>query len=94
MLLNPFGNKREVLERFLEEVGVGLEGSVGIGDTLSDVGFLELVHTPIAFNPNRSLFEVARRWGWPIVVERKDVIYNLQTPLEDPTLKERTVWVG
>jgi phosphoserine phosphatase len=58
------------------------------------VGFLELVRTPIAFNPNRSLFEVARRRGWPIVVERKDVIYNLQTPLEDPTLSEGTVWVG
>ena len=94
LLHNPFGNKRQVLERFLEEVGVGLEGSVGIGDTLSDVGFLELVRTPIAFNPNRSLFEVARRWSWPIVVERKDVIYNLQTRLEDPVLKEGTLWVG
>jgi HAD superfamily phosphoserine phosphatase-like hydrolase len=94
LLHNPFGNKRQVLERFLEEVGMVLEGSVGIGDTLSDVGFLELVRTPIAFNPNRSLFEVARRWSWPIVVERKDVIYNLQTRLEDPVLKEGTLWVG
>ena len=73
---------------------VGLGGSVGMGDTLSDVGFLELVWTPIDFNPNRSLFEVARRRGWPIVVERKDVIYNLQTPLEDPVLKDGTVWLG
>jgi phosphoserine phosphatase len=58
------------------------------------VGFLEMVHTPIAFNPNRSLFEVARRSSWPIVVERKDVIYNLQKRLEDPTLSEGTEWVG
>jgi HAD superfamily phosphoserine phosphatase-like hydrolase len=94
VLQDPFKNKRRVLEEFLEDAGVGLEGSVGVGDTLSDVGFLELVHTPIAFNPNRALFEVARQGGWPIVVERKDVIYNLQTRLEDPTLKERTVWVG
>ena len=65
-----------------------------MGDTLSDVGFLELICTPIAFNPNRSLFEVTRRRCWPIVVERKDVIYNLQTPLEDPVLKDGTVWVG
>ncbi len=90
----PFKNKRHVLEGFLNDAEVGLEGSVGMGDTLSDVGFLELVCTPIAFNPNRSLFEVARRRGWPIVVERKDVIYNLQTPLEDPVLKDGTVWVG
>jgi HAD superfamily phosphoserine phosphatase-like hydrolase len=94
VLQDPFKNKRRVLEEFLEDAGVGLEGSVGMGDTLSDVGFLELVHTPIAFNPNRALFEVARQGGWPIVVERKDVIYNLQKRLEDPTLKEGTVWVG
>ncbi len=65
-----------------------------MGDTLSDVGFLELVRTPIAFNPNRALFEVARRRGWPNVVERKDVIYNLRTRLEDPVLKDGTVWMG
>jgi HAD superfamily hydrolase (TIGR01490 family) len=94
VLQDPFKNKRQVLERFMEDAGVGLDRSVGMGDTLSDVGFLELVRTPIAFNPNRSLFETARRWSWPIVVERKDVIYNLQTRLEDPVLKEGTVWVG
>ena len=94
VLQDPFKNKRRVLEEFLEDADVGLEGSVGVGDTLSDVGFLEMVQTPIAFNPNRSFFEVARQRGWPIVVERKDVIYNLQERLEDPVLKEGTVWVG
>ena len=90
----PFKNKRRVLEDFLDEAEAGLENSVGMGDTLSDVGFLEMVRTPVAFNPNRDLFEAARRRCWPIVVERKDVIYNLQTPLEDPLLKDGTVWVG
>jgi HAD superfamily hydrolase (TIGR01490 family) len=94
VLQNPFGNKQRVMEEFLESVEVGLEDSVGMGDTLSDVGFLEMVRTPIAFNPNRGLFEVARQRGWPIVVERKDVIYNLQTRLEDPVLEDGTVWVG
>lgn len=94
MLHNPFKNKQRVLEEFLKDAGVDLEESVGMGDTLSDVGFLELVQTPIAFNPNRSLLEVARRRDWPIVVERKDVIYNLQRRLEDPVLEEGTVWVG
>ena len=94
VLQDPFQNKRQVLEEFLEEADVGLEGSVGVGDTLSDVGFLEMVRTPIAFNPNRRFFEVARQRGWPIVVERKDVIYNLQKRLEDPVLKDGTVWVG
>jgi HAD superfamily phosphoserine phosphatase-like hydrolase len=94
VLQNPFGNKRRVMEEFLDGAQTGLEGSVGMGDTISDVGFLEMVRTPIAFNPNRGLFDVARQRGWPIVVERKDVIYNLQTRLEYPVLKEGTVWVG
>ena len=94
VLQNPFGNKRRVMEEFLEDAETGLEGSVGMGDTISDVGFLEMVRTPIAFNPNRGLFDVARQRGWPIVVERKDVIYNLQTRLEDPVLNDGTVWVG
>jgi len=83
-----------VLKEFLSEVSVSLDGSVGVGDTLSDVGFLELVQTAIVFNPNHSLFVVADRRGWPIVVERKDVIYNLQTRLRDALLGEGTVWVG
>jgi HAD superfamily phosphoserine phosphatase-like hydrolase len=94
VLQNPFGNKRRVMEEFLDSAQTGLESSVGMGDTISDVGFLEMVRTPIAFNPNRGLFDVARQRGWPIVVERKDVIYNLQTRLEYPVLEEGTVWVG
>jgi hypothetical protein len=31
---------------------------------------------------------------WPLVVERKEVIYNLSVPLEDPLLEEGTRWVG
>ncbi len=73
---------------------MSLEGFVGVGDTLSDMGFLERVSTPIAFNPNRALFEAALRRRWPLVVERKDVIYNLSVPLEDPLLQEGTQWVG
>lgn len=91
-LRNPFADKRRVLKEFLNEAGLSLGGSVGVGDTLSDVGFLELVHAPIVFNPNRSLFEIARKRGWPIVVERKDVVYNLQTRLKDPLLGEGTLW--
>ena len=94
VLEDPFKNKRRVLEGFVRDAGVSLEGSVGMGDTLSDVGFLDVVRTPIAFNPNRDLFDVARERGWPIVVERKDVIYNLQARLEDPVLEDGTVWVG
>jgi len=38
---------------------------------------LEMVERPICFNPNQKLFEAAKRHDWPIVVERKDVVYEL-----------------
>jgi HAD superfamily hydrolase (TIGR01490 family) len=94
VLSNPFKDKQRALEEFLAETRIDLEESIGVGDTLSDVGFLERVETPIAFNPNHALFEVASRRRWPIVVERKDVIYNLSVSLKDPLLKEGTRWVG
>ncbi len=94
ILHHPFSDKRGVLDRFLSEASLSLDNSVGVGDTLSDAGFLEMVQTPIVFNPNRSLFEVAHQRGWPIVVERKDVVYNLLMFLNDELLGAGTVWVG
>jgi len=36
-----------------------------------------MMGSPIAFNPNRKLAEHARKKDWRIVVERKDVIYQI-----------------
>jgi len=55
-----------------------LEDSYGIGDTESDVSLLELVKNPIAFNPNENLKVIAEKKGWRIVVEKKDVIYDIK----------------
>jgi phosphoserine phosphatase len=49
-----------------------------VGDTEGDVAFLELVTEPIAFNPNKELYRHAKRMGWKVVVERKDVIYEIK----------------
>jgi phosphoserine phosphatase len=38
---------------------------------------LEIVETPIAFNPNRLLYRHAKKHEWKVVVERKDVIYEV-----------------
>lgn len=70
-------NKAAVLERAVKKAGLSLEGSIGVGDTESDIPMLELVEVPLAFNPNRALYEHAQKRGWRIVVERKDVIYEL-----------------
>jgi phosphoserine phosphatase len=50
---------------------------VGVGDTDGDIPLLRKVETPICFNPNQKLYEHAKKEGWPVVVERKDVVYTL-----------------
>lgn len=69
-------NKAAVLQRAVRKEGLTLAGSVGVGDTESDIPMLELVEEPIAFNPNAKLHAHAKRRGWKVVVERKDVIYE------------------
>lgn len=70
-------NKAGVLERAVEKEGLTLDDSFGVGDTESDISFLELVDNPICFNPNAGLYTVAKTRKWKIVVERKDVIYEM-----------------
>ena len=69
-------DKAGILKRVVVTAGLSLKGSVGVGDTESDIPFLSLVETPICFNPNMRLYRHALRRGWKIVVERKDVIYD------------------
>ncbi len=70
-------DKAKVLGRAVEKMGLTLANSVGVGDTESDIGFLKLVAHPICFNPNRKLYQYAKRHGWKVVVERKDMVYEL-----------------
>ena len=70
-------NKAAILARAVEKEGLTLKDSVGVGDTESDVSMLALVEEPVAFNPNRALYRHAKKHGWKIIVERKDVIYEI-----------------
>lgn len=73
----PSRNKGSLVEQYLYEHKLSLKGSYGIGDTESDMSFLKMVEHPIAFNPNQNLKAVALEQGWRIVVEKKDVIYEI-----------------
>jgi HAD superfamily hydrolase (TIGR01490 family) len=53
-------------------------GSIAVGDSEGDIPMLAAVERPIAFNPTRALFERARSQGWEVVVERKNMVYNLE----------------
>ena len=39
---------------------------------------LDIVEHPVAFNPDKGLYEAAVSHHWPIVVERKNVVYELK----------------
>jgi HAD superfamily hydrolase (TIGR01490 family) len=71
-------NKAAVVKHAVAKEGLTLKGSIGVGDTESDIPFLELVEQPICFNPNAKLYAHAKRNGWSVVVERKDVVYKIQ----------------
>lgn len=70
-------NKAGVLMRAIGKQNLTLTGSVAVGSWENDATMLDLVETPIAFNPDSRLYRHAKKRLWQIVVERKDVIYEL-----------------
>jgi len=73
----PSRNKGQVVEQYVYEHKLSFKDSFGIGDTESDGSFLKLVENPIAFNPNQNLKTLAEKEQWRIVVEKKDVVYEV-----------------
>lgn len=70
-------NKAKIVKDLAKKFKATLKLSVAVGDTEGDIPMLKLVGRPIAFNPNLQLAKAARRKGWEVVVERKDVMYRL-----------------
>lgn len=76
-IFEPTIDKSQVVRQYLAENDMDLSGSYGVGDTESDACVLEIVENPIAFNPNSNLRNIAEEKGWKIIVEKKDVIYEI-----------------
>lgn len=70
-------SKAEILRTIIKKFDLNEKGSTAVGDTSSDISVLEMVDSPIVFNPNQALFKVAREKGWMIVLERKDMVYGM-----------------
>jgi phosphoserine phosphatase len=70
-------DKDALLRTIVAEHHLTLEDSLGIGDTHRDISILEMLEHPIAFNPNAALYDHAAQQGWKIVIERKNMIYEL-----------------
>ncbi len=70
--------KAEILAELIKKHNVTTSGSIAVGDSEGDIALLELVEKPIAFNPSQKLFKVAIKQGWRIIVERKNMVYELE----------------
>ncbi len=75
-------SKKKAILEICERANVKLEDCYAYGDTMGDYTMLSMVGKPVAINPTRELLntlkqdeEIRKRIG--IVVERKDVIYQL-----------------
>lgn len=75
LFVDTIDDKANLVKHLMENRGYSLKGSIGVGDTESDIRFLEMVEQPICFNPNLKLYRHAKQKRWTVVVERKDVIY-------------------
>jgi len=72
------GSKHVILDELVKKHDLSYKDSVAVGDSEGDISMLESVETPIVFNPTKKLFEAAKNQGWKVVVERKNMIYELE----------------
>ena len=69
--------KDKILNALVKKFDLETKGSTAVGDTSTDIPLLDLVESPIVFNPNQALFKYSRDKGWMTVIERKDMVYGL-----------------
>ncbi len=84
----PSVDKKTALQNLIEKHNVTFDKSIAIGDSASDVAMLEIVENPIAFNPDKKLFALAKEKGWKLVIERKNMVYELEYKNGDYILAE------
>ena len=73
----PIFDKKAALDSLVQKHSATYTESYAVGDSASDAAMLQSVTHPIAFSPDQNLYKIAKKHGWPIVVERKNVVYEL-----------------
>jgi len=75
-----WAEKDIVIGNFIKkhECGIDLKHSMAVGDSSADIPMLESVGKPIAFNPDNTLAFHAKKKGWSVIVERKNVVYKIK----------------
>lgn len=86
------GRKPDILRELIKKHNLDWTDSLAIGDSDGDASLLELVEHPIAFNPSEGLFNRAKQEGWPIVIERKNIAYQLEKKGNDLVLADTIIY--
>lgn len=74
----PAADKKAALAAMVSKHRASYSGSIAVGDSAGDIPMLQAVEQPIVFNPEDKLFEYAKRKGWNIILERKNMVYQLE----------------
>lgn len=82
--------KDKIAREVIAEYDLTLDDSYGVGDSNGDRGILELVTHPIAFNPTQELYTLATKRGWRIVVERKNIAFEMAPQTQGYKLEQAT----
>ena len=80
-------SKKEAIKEFCKEYNIDLENSFAYGDTTGDLTMFKAVKNAIAINPAKKLFKKIKnneklKEKVTIIVERKDIIYQLDANVE------------
>ena len=80
-------HKQEAIENFIKKYNIELEKSYAYGDTNGDFSMLSLVGNPRAINPSKELITRIKndenlKSKTQIIIERKNVIYKLNSEVE------------
>ncbi|CAM3068308.1 HAD family hydrolase [Streptobacillus ratti] len=80
-------SKINAIKNFEKKYNIDLENSYAYGDTTGDFGMFEMVGNPVAINPAKRLFKKILddkniKDKIKIVVERKDMVYILNSDVE------------
>ncbi|WP_027623179.1 HAD-IB family hydrolase [Clostridium lundense] len=76
-------SKKAAIEELKEKYNIDLDNSYAYGDTAGDFSMFEMIKHPLCINPTRELLSKVMnspevREKIRIIVERKDMIYNLK----------------
>lgn len=89
VLRETYSNKAALVKEYASTHGLSLDHSVIIGDSGGDISMLKLAARPIAFNPSEELLDEALKRGWEIVIERKNIAYNLKKDTDGHVVLEK-----